>query len=48
MTRENKHILKKSQLAKFNQKKKAIAKKKKRAQIIPPHPHPTLPARNQK
>jgi hypothetical protein len=39
-------------LAKFSQKKTAIAKKKKekgkRAQIIPPYPHPTLPARNPK
>jgi hypothetical protein len=52
MGKKKKQNLKKIKLANFSQKKTAIAKKKKRkekrAQIIPPHPHPTLPARNQK
>ncbi len=50
MTSGKIHISEKSQVAKFSQKKEAIAKKKKiekRAQIIPPHPHPALPAQNQ-
>ncbi len=53
MTRGKKNTFwKKTQLAKFSQKKTAIAKnekeKEKRAQIIRPNPQSTLPARNQK